>query len=343
MAPQIQTRQLGKNGPKIPALGFGLMGLSSFYGKPESDEARFKVLDRAYELGETFWDSADVYGDNEELVGKWFAKNPEKRKDIFIATKFAFKTGPKGEFLIDSSPEHVKEACARSLKRLGVETIDLYYCHRVDKETPVEKTVKAMAELQSEGKIKHIGLSEISSETLRRACKIAHVDAVQIEYSPFCTEIEDPKISLLKTCRELGVATVAYSPLGRGMLTGRYKSPDDFEEGDFRTYSPRFSAENFKKNLKLVDGIEAIAKRKNCTAGQLTLAWLMAQGDDILPIPGTKKIKYLEENMGALNVKLSKEEEIGIRKLVQSAEVHGERYPEAMAGHLFADTPALNA
>ncbi|KAH9203366.1 NADP-dependent oxidoreductase domain-containing protein [Leptodontidium sp. 2 PMI_412] len=343
MAPQIQMRQIGKNGPRVPALGFGLMGLSAAYGAPESDEARFKVLDRAYELGETFWDSADLYADSEDLVGKWFVKNPDKRKYIFIATKFAFKQGPNGEFIVDSSPEYVKEACAKSLKRLGVETIDLYYCHRVDKETPIEKTVKAMAELKSEGKIKYIGLSEVSSKTLRRACKVTHVDAVQIEYSPFCTEIENPKISLLKTCRELGVATIAYSPLGRGMLTGAYKSPDDFEEGDFRLYSPRFSAENFKKNLKLVDGIVAIAKKKNCTPAQLTLAWLMAQGDDILPIPGTKKIKYLEENMGALNVKLSKAEEAEIRKLVENTEVHGDRYPEAMAGHLFADTPALEA
>ncbi|KAK0106868.1 hypothetical protein ONS95_003590 [Cadophora gregata] len=343
MAPQLPTRKLGKNGPQIPALGFGLMGLSSFYGKPPADEERLKVLDRAYELGETFWDSAGIYGDSEDLVGKWFAKNPEKRKDIFLATKFAFKITAQGERIVDSTPENVKESCETSLKRLGVETIDLFYCHRVDKETPVEKTVKAMAELQSEGKIKYIGLSEVSSETVRRACKVVHIDAVQIEYSPFCIEIENPQINLLKTCRELGVATVAYSPLGRGMLTGAYKSRADFADDDFRLHSPRFSAENFDKNLKLVNGLEALAKKENCTAGQLTLAWLLAQGDDILPIPGTKKIKYLEENLEAFNVKLSKEEEAEIRNLVENAEVHGERYPEAMAGYLFADTPALEA
>ncbi|CZT44912.1 probable IN2-2 protein [Rhynchosporium secalis] len=340
MAPQLPTRHLGKNGPQVPALGFGLMGLSAFYGNGGTDAERLKVLDRAHEIGETFWDSSDIYGDNEDLLGKWFAANPEKRKDIFLATKFAFSF-EDGNMVVSSKPEYVKKALEKSLKRLGVESVDLYYCHRVDKETPVEKTIEAMAELQKEGKIKYIGLSEVSSETLRRACKVAHVDALQIEYSPFCTEIEDPKTNVLKTCRELGIATVAYSPLGRGMLTGAYKSPSDFEEGDFRLNSPRFSPENFKQNLKLVDGIGAVAKKKNCTPGQLTLAWLLAQGDDIIPIPGTKKIKYLEENVKALDVKLSKEDVEEVRKLVEGAEVHGDRYPEAMAGHLFADTPAL--
>ncbi|KAH7379040.1 NADP-dependent oxidoreductase domain-containing protein [Cadophora sp. MPI-SDFR-AT-0126] len=286
----------------IPALGFGLMGLSVGYGKAESDEPRFKVLDRAFELGETFWDSSDIYGDSEELVGKWFAKNPDKRKDIFLATKFAVvHMGDKPGPMIDSSPEYVKEACEKSLKRLGVDTIDLYYCHRVDGKTPIELTVQAMAELKKEGKVKYLGLSEISSKTLRRACKVAHIDAVQIEYSPFSTDIESPEIDLLKTCRELGVAIVAYSPLGRGMLTGVYKSTADFGEGDF------------------------------------------PQGNDIFPIPGTKKIKYLEENLGALKLELSKEEEAEIRKLVDAAEVHGGRYPEAMKDQCFADTPALNA
>lgn len=189
-----------------------------------------------------------------------------------------------------------------------------------------------------EGKVRYLGLSEISSETLRRACKVVHIDAVQIEYSPFTIDIEDPKIGLLETCRELGVAVAVYSPLGRGFLTGQYKSPDDFEEGDFRRMSPRFSKENFPKNL---DGISTLAKKKGCTAGQLTLAWLMAQGDDIIPIPGTKKIKYLEENLGALNVKLTPEEVKEVRDLVEAAEVHGDRYPSAAVGSLFADTPNL--
>ncbi|KAI9049665.1 hypothetical protein LZ554_006690 [Drepanopeziza brunnea f. sp. 'monogermtubi'] len=343
MAPTLATRKLGKNGPSIPALGFGLMGLSSFYGKTESDEERFKVLDRAYALGETFWDSADIYGDSEELVGKWFAKTG-KRNDIFLATKFANKIVGSGHEMkrsIDSSPEYCKQACEKSLKRLGVETIDLYYCHRVDGKTPIERTIEAMVELKKAGKIKYLGLSEVSSDTLRRAEKVHHIDAVQIEYSPFATDIEQPQINLLATCRELGIATVAYSPLGRGLLTGVYKSPADFEDGDFRKFSPRFSDENFPKNLKLVDGIQRLAKKKGCTAGQLTLAWLMAQGDDILPIPGTKKVKYLEENLGALDVKLTVEEVKEIRQLVDNAEVHGSRYPEAMMSSLFADTPAL--
>lgn len=338
MPPQLPTRKLGKNGPQVTALGFGTMGLSAFYGAPESDEKRFKILDRAYELGQTNWDSADVYQDSEDLLGKWFERTG-KRDEIFLATKFAHKA----DFSIDSSPEYVKQACDTSLKRLGTKWIDLYYCHRVDKKTPIEKTVQAMAELKKEGKIKYLGLSEISSDTLRRAEKIHHIDAIQIEYSPYAIDIEHPAIALLKTCRELGVAVVAYSPLGRGFATGVYRSLDDFEEGDFRRNSPRFSPENFPKNLKLADEVVKLAEKKGCTAGQLTLAWLLAQGDDIIPIPGTKKIKYVEENLGALKVKLTEAEEKEIRKLVDNAEVHGDRYPEAMQGHLFADTPALTA
>jgi len=348
MPPKLPTRKLGKFGPQVPALGFGTMGLSAFYGKTASDAERFEVLDRAYELGETFWDSADVYGDSEDLLGKWF-KRTGKRDQIFLATKFGNRVLPSDgpgangppRRAVDTTPEYCKEACAKSLKRLGVESIDLYYVHRVDRKTPIEKTVAAMVELKKEGKIKYLGLSEISSDTLRRACKVHHIDAVQIEYSPFSMDIEDPSIGLLKTCRELGVAIVAYSPLGRGFLTGALKSPADFEEGDFRSYSPRFSAENFPKNLKLVDGIVGIAKQKDCTPGQLTLSWLLAQGDDVIPIPGTKKIKYLEENLGALEVKLTPEENQAIRKLVESADIQGGRYPEGLAGFLFADTPPL--
>ncbi|KAL2041262.1 hypothetical protein N7G274_006207 [Stereocaulon virgatum] len=338
-SPQLPTRKLGKNGPEVTALGFGAMGLSAFYGAPEPDEERFKVLDRAYELGERNWDSADVYMDNEDLIGKWF-KRTGKRDQIFLATKFS-NHFVDGQMAQRSDPEYVRQACEKSLQRLGIPTIDLYYCHRLDGKTPIEKTVEAMAQLKKEGKIKYLGLSEVSSTSLRRACKVHHIDAVQIEYSPFTLDIESPEIALLKTCRELGVATIAYSPLGRGMLTGAYKSPADFEEGDFRKYAPRFSEENFPKNLKLADEIGAIAKKKGCTAGQLTLAWLLAQGDDIIPIPGTKKIKYLEENMKALDIKLTKEEEKEIRKAVESAEVHGLRYPEGMAGKLFAESPEL--
>ncbi|KAI9793823.1 MAG: hypothetical protein M1835_006981 [Candelina submexicana] len=341
MMNELPTRQLGRNGPQVTALGFGAMGLSAFYGTPSPDSERFAFLDKLYSLGERFWDSADIYQDSEDLIGRWFKQNPGKREDIFLATKFANLVNEKGERVIRSDPDYVKEACAKSLKRLGIETIDLYYCHRVDGKTPIEKTVEAMAQLKTEGKIKYLGLSEVSSSTLRRAHKVHPIAAVQIEYSPFTMDIEDPSINLLATCRELGVAIVAYSPLGRGMLTGAIKSPDDFEPGDFRSLSPRFSKENFPKNLKLVDQLDEIAKRKNCTAGQLTLAWLMAQGDDIIPIPGTKKVNYLIENLGALNIKLSDEENKEIRKAVEAAETHGERYPKAMAGTLFGDTPEL--
>ena len=338
----LPTRPLGHNGPQVTALGFGAMGLSIAYGAPEADEQRMELLDRAYELGERFWDSADVYSDNEDLLGKWFTRTG-KRHDIFLATKFAVVTKPDGSREVRSDPEYVKEACAKSLKRLGVDSIDLYYCHRVDQKTPIEKTVQAMKELKDEGKIKYLGLSEVSADTLRRAHAVHPISAVQIEYSPFTMDIEDPEIALLKTCRELGVATVAYSPLGRGFVTGQYKSPDDFEEGDFRKFVPRFSKENFPKNLALVDKLAAIAKNKDCTTGQLTLAWLMRQGEDIIPIPGTKKIKYLEENLGALDVKISDSEDKEIRKAIENAEVHGERYPEAMIPTLFASTPALTS
>lgn len=215
MSPSLPTRALGKSGAQVCRLGFGAMGLSAFYGTVATDEERFVILDRAYELGQTFWDSSDIYGDSEELIGNWFKKTG-KREEIFLATKFAIGRGPKAtDRVVNSSPEYCKVACERSLERLGVECIDLYYCHRVDKTTPIEKTIEAMAKLKTEGKIKHIGLSEVSADTLRRACKVHHVDAVQMEYSPFELTIEDPTYSLLKTARELGVAVVAYSPLGR--------------------------------------------------------------------------------------------------------------------------------
>jgi aryl-alcohol dehydrogenase-like predicted oxidoreductase len=233
----------------------------------------------------------------------------------------------------------VHKACDKSLKRLGIPTIDLYYCHRFNGAVPVEDVVGAMAELVKAGKVRHLGLSECSSDTLRRAHAVHPIAAVQVEYSPFSMDIEDPQVDLLKTARELGVATVAYSPLGRGFLTGQLRSPKDFEEGDFRRFAPRFSEENFPKNLKLVEHLEELAKKKGCTVGQLTLAWLMAQGEDIIPIPGTKKIKYLEENLGALDVKISAEENKDIRQAIEKVEVSGGRYPETMKSSLFADTP----
>jgi aryl-alcohol dehydrogenase-like predicted oxidoreductase len=338
---QIPKRQLGENGPLIPRLGFGAMGISAFYGKPDPDSERFTVLDKCLELGETFWDSADIYQDSEDLIGKWF-KRTGKRDEIFLATKFA-NVIENGKMVSRSDPEYVKQACEKSLKRLGIETIDLYYCHRVDRKTPIELTVKAMAELVKEGKVKYLGLSEVSAETLRRAHAVHRIACVQMEYSPWQLDIEYPETKLLQSCRELGVAVVAYSPLGRGFLTGQYKSRDDFEEGDFRRNSPRFSNENFPKNLKLVEQFQEIAQRKNCTAGQLALAWLLAQGDDIFPIPGTKKIKYLEENVASCTVKLSAGEVKEIRDAIEKTEVHGSRYPESMSGALFGDTPPLKS
>ncbi|KAJ6462732.1 NADP-dependent oxidoreductase domain-containing protein [Mycena vitilis] len=319
------TRKIGES--TFPAVGFGGMGLSSGYGAVESDEERFKVLDAAHAAGCTFWDTADMYGDNEELIGKWF-KRTGKRDDIFLCTKFGF-TLPAYE--VNGTPEYVKTAAESSLKKLGVDHIDLYYLHRADVKTPIEHTVAAMAEFVKAGKVKHLGLSEVSADTLRRAHAVHPIAAVQVEYSPFTLDIEDPKIGLLAAARELGVKIVAYSPLGRGLLTGQYKSPDDFEDGDFRKFVPRYSAANFPNILKLAEGLKAIgAKHNNATAGQVALAWVLAQGDDVIPIPGTKKIKYLEENIAAGKLTLSPED-------VQA----GDRYPPGLKETLFADTPKL--
>ncbi|KXH64379.1 aldo/keto reductase [Colletotrichum salicis] len=315
MAPptSLPARRLGKTGPKITALGVGLIGLSVAYGKPGSDEERLAFLDRAWELGATNWDTADAYGDNEDLIGN---------------------------MTINSSPEYCREACERSLKRLGVESVDLYYVHRLDETTPIEKTVEEMVKLKNEGKIKAFGISECSSKTLRRAYAVHPISAVQVEYNPWSLEIEGPAgTDLLKTCRELGVTTFAYSPLGRGIMTGRYKSADDFEEGDFRRQMPRFMGDNFKKNTQLVEEFAAVGRAKHgCSAGQLTIAWLLAQGEDVIPIPGTKKIPYLEENMDALKVVLGKEEEKELRSLVDAADVQGDR--GAAFGN-YSDSPAL--
>ncbi|KAK0642815.1 Aldo-keto reductase yakc (NADP(+)) [Lasiodiplodia hormozganensis] len=339
----IPTKPLGANGPLVPRLGLGLMGLSIELGEPAPDEERFKFLDRALELGETFWDTANVYGDSEDLLGKWF-KRTGKRDEIFLATKFGGiiegKLGsPDVKFFLRSDPEHVKEACQRSLQRLGVDCIDLFYLHRVDGKTPIEHTVQAMAELKAEGKIKHLGLSEVSATTLRRAHAVHPIAAVQMEYSPVTHEIETS--GLLAACRELGVAVVAYSPFGKGLVTGAFRSSKDFGPGDRRAIYPRFSDENLPQNLVLADTICGIAREKGCTPGQLTLAWLWAQGDDAFPIPGTSKIKNLEENVGAVNVDITPAEVAKVRKLVDEAEIAGTRYPTALMGGLMTDTPEL--
>jgi len=327
----IPTRKIGQ--ALVPEIGFGAMGISSFYGAVESDEERFKVLDAAHAGGCLFWDSAHIYGDSEELIGKWF-KRTGKRNDIFLATKFGISAqGVRGD------PAFVKEQVATSLERLGVDSIDLYYQHRVDPNTPIEVTVGAMAELVKEGKVKYLGLSECSAKALRRAHAVHPISALQIEYSPFVLDIEDPKIALLETARELGVTIVAYSPLGRGMLTGRYKSPADFEEGDFRRTIPKYSAENFPKILDVVSRLQKIGEKHNATTGQVTLAWILAQGPEFVVIPGTKKIKYLEENLGASAIKLSTEEVAAVRRIAEESEIPGGRSNRMAA--LLVDSPEL--
>ncbi|KAF4983567.1 hypothetical protein FZEAL_1046 [Fusarium zealandicum] len=324
---QLPLRQLGKDGPKIPSVGFGLMGMSIGYGAPDSDEERLQVLDRAWELGCTNWDTADIYADNEDLVGKWFKLHPERRGDIFLASKFGLKMA-EGDMVTDSSPGHVRESIEKSLKRLGVEQIDLYYMHRANEDVPIEKTVEVMKQLVEEGKVKYLGLSEISTSTLRRAHAVHPITAVQVEYNPWTLDIEGPSgTHLLKTCEELDVAVFAYSPLGRGIMTGRFRSIDDFEEGDVRRSMARFQGDNFKKNLVIVDKFNELAKSKGCTSSQLVLAWLLKQSERMFVIPGTKKIKYLEENAGASRLTLSKEEEHKLRKLVMEAGVEGGRDP----------------
>jgi len=284
----------------------------------------------------------DIYGPftNEKLIGRWF-KETGRRNEIFLATKFA-NTFVDGKMVVRGDKEYVKEACAASLERLGINHIDLYYQHRVDSNTPIEETVQAMADLKKEGKIRYLGLSECSAKTLGRAHKVHPIAAAQMEYSPFALEIESEQTNFLKTARELGVKIVAYSPLGRGFLTNTIKGPEDFDEKDSRANHPRFSQENFGGNLKLVQTLAEIAKRKSVTPGQLTLAWVLAQGDDFLPIPGTKRTKYLEENAKAVEINLSSEEVAEIRKAIESVGgTKGERYPPAMMSKCFGDSPEL--
>jgi aryl-alcohol dehydrogenase-like predicted oxidoreductase len=303
------------------------MGMSEFYG-PTDDAENIKVLKRSIELGSIFWDTADMYGSgkNEELLAKVLQTDRDK---VFLCTKFGNVRGPNGEFLgVNGKPEYVREACEKSLKRLGVSHIDLYYQHRVDKQVPIEDTVRAMAELVKEGKVKYLGLSECSAATLRRAYAVHPIAAIQMEYSPWSLEIEQNGI--LEAARELGVAIVAYSPLGRGFLTGQYKSPADLDPTDFRRHMPRFTPEVFPKNLELVDKFTELAKKKNVTPSQLVLAWVLSQGEDFIVIPGTKKIKYLEENVGAGKVTVTKEENDEIRKFISSITIGGTRYPEVL-------------
>jgi aryl-alcohol dehydrogenase-like predicted oxidoreductase len=326
----MEFRTIGKNGIQVSALGLGCMGMSFAYG-PANDEESLQVLHRYLEIGGNFLDTAEIYGPykNEELLGRFLREVP--RDNVVVATKFGFRFSPDGVRGVDSSPQNVRRACDASLKRLGIETIDLFYQHRVDPNVPIEETAGAMAELVSAGKVRTLGLSEAGPETLRRAAKVHPIAALQSEYSLWTRDVETNGV--LATCRELGITFVPYSPLGRGFLTGTIQNLNDLDSSDWRrTNYPRFQEEAMQANLKLAAAVKELASEKGVTPAQLALAWVLAQGQDVVPIPGTKRIRYLEENMGALNVQLS---EVGLKKIaarLAEFKIVGERYtPQMMA------------
>jgi aryl-alcohol dehydrogenase-like predicted oxidoreductase len=321
----VPRRRLGGGGPEVSAIGLGCMGMSEFYGTGDEAES-IATIHEAIERGVDFLDTADMYGvgRNEELVGKAIA---DRRERVFLATKFGNVRGEDGSFRgVCGRPDYVRSACEASLKRLRVEVIDLYYQHRVDPEVPIEETIGAMAELVAAGKVRFLGLSEAAPATVRRAHATHRIVALQTEYSLWS---RDAEAEVLPTVRELGIAYVAYSPLGRGFLTGQFKSPADFPDDDYRRFHPRFTGGNFEKNIALVHEIEAMAADKGCTAAQLAIAWVLAQGEDIVPIPGTKRRKYLEQNIGALEVSLSREELERIDRILPPGAASGPRYHEA--------------
>jgi len=322
----VKMRTLGPGGPEVSEIGLGCMGMSAFYGAADEGEARATIA-RALELGCSFLDTSDMYGPftNEELVGSAIAA---RRDEVFLASKFGIKLVSPGNLIdrvIDGSPQYVRAACEASLRRLGTDHIDLYYQHRVDPKTPIEETVGAMAELVREGKARHIGLSEASAQTIRRAHAVHPIAAVQTEYSLWTREVE---AEILPTLKELGIALVAYSPLGRGFLSGRFASEEELEEGDYRRHGPRFTGENLQQNLLLAARVRELASERGITPGQLALAWVLSRGEHVVPIPGTKRVAYLEENLAAAEVRLSAEEADLIARALPPAA--GDRYPEAV-------------
>lgn len=323
----MKTRRLGRQGPEVSAIGLGCMGMSDFYGQRDPAES-MATLHRALELGVTLLDTADMYGPhtNEELVGHAIRG---QRNQVFLATKFGIVRDPQDPHRrgINGRPAYVRSSCEGSLRRLGVDTIDLYYQHRVDPATPIEETVGAMADLVRQGKVRYLGLSEVSAATLERACAVHPITAVQTEYSLWS---RDPEVAVLAACRRLGVGFVAYSPLGRGFLTGAFQKPDDFAEDDFRRFNPRFQGENFTRNLALVDQVRVLAQRKGCQPSQLALAWVLARGEDMVPIPGTKQRRYLEENIAAVEVSFTEAELAEIDAVFPPDAAAGSRYAEEM-------------
>jgi aryl-alcohol dehydrogenase-like predicted oxidoreductase len=321
---EMEKRRLGTGGPEVSAIGLGCMGMSEFYGSTDEQES-IATINRALDRGVCFLDTADMYGSgrNEELVGRAIKS---RRDEVFLATKFGNVRGPNGEFGgVRGDPEYVAQACDASLQRLGVDVIDLYYQHRVDVNVPIEETVGAMAQLVDEGKVRFLGLSEAAPDTIRKAHRTHPITAVQTELSLWS---RDAEAGVLPTVRELGIGYVAYSPLGRGFLTGQITSPEDFPEDDFRRFHPRFTGENFQRNIALVREVEAMAREKGCTTAQLALAWVLAQGEDVVPIPGTKRIKYLDENIAALDVKLSDEDLRRLDEILPPGAAAGDRYHE---------------
>ena len=323
----MHTRQLGKNGPHVSAIGLGCMGMTDFYTPGTDTTEATATLHRALELGVNFLDTADMYGPhtNEQLIGKAIAG---KRDQVFLASKFGIVRDPANPVVrgVNGRPDYIRNAIDGTLQRLGVDTLDLYYQHRIDPDVAIEETVGAMADLVKQGKVRYLGLSEASAATLERAHKVHPISALQSEYSLWSRDQQDN--GCLAACQRLGIAFVPYSPLGRGFLTGALKSPDDFGADDYRRHSPRFQGENFAKNLRLVEQVQALAAEKGVTAGQLALAWVLAQGDYIIPIPGTKRRAYLQENVAAVSITLSKDELAGLDAIFPADATAGLRYPK---------------